>query len=102
MVKKNKSQRKTIQYLWNKGIRDAKELHKRTSIALSTIYDNISQLKKMGSTKCTHNNRHPQKMTSKGLKALKRFIHQDSSLSTRTLTIKLSKIGVEVSHMTIK
>jgi transposase len=70
-------------------------------VALSTIYDNIRRLETTGSTKCLHNNRQSQKITNKISSALKRYINKDSSLSTRTLAIKLSKIGAELSYRTV-
>jgi len=42
------TQRQILLHLWNKGIRDASELHSRTRIPLSTIYYNINKLEKNG------------------------------------------------------
>ena len=41
---KKELQRKTLLYLWNEGVCNARELHAHTSIPLSTIYDNIKNL----------------------------------------------------------
>ncbi|CAG8800555.1 23145_t:CDS:2, partial [Racocetra persica] len=70
------SQRKTLVYLWNKGVHSAKELYARTGIPRSTIYNNIKRLKKQ--------------------------IKKDSSISTRTLAAYLSSIGNDISYRTIE
>jgi len=40
-VSKQEIQRQALLQLWNNGIRNAKEIHARTDIPLTTIYDNI-------------------------------------------------------------
>ena len=40
---KKELQRKTLLYLWNEGVCNARELHAHTRIPLSTIYDNIKK-----------------------------------------------------------
>lgn len=45
-----KQQREAILCLWNKGVRNASEIHRRTSIGLSTIYYNLKKLEKKGDT----------------------------------------------------
>ena len=37
---------KTIQLLWDKGIRSAREICKRTGLPRSTVYYNLAKLKK--------------------------------------------------------
>ena len=37
---------KAVQQLWDRGIQTAKEIQKRTGIPRSTVYYNISKLKK--------------------------------------------------------
>ena len=59
---KKEFQRKTLLYLWNDGVRNARELHARTNIPLSTIYDNIKKLKKTGTTKHAGGNGRPRKI----------------------------------------
>ena len=98
---KKESQRQTIEFLWNKGIRNAKDIRKRTDISFSTIYDNIRRLKETGTTKRAHTDRQSRKITTKASRFLKHHIRQDPTISTRTLSIKLCKIGVEVSHTTV-
>ena len=41
-------QREVILYLWDEGIRDAKEIHHHTNIGLSTIYYNLKKLETKG------------------------------------------------------
>lgn len=83
------------------GIRDAKEIHARTIIPLTTIYDNIRKLKKTGTIKHAGGNGRPKKITARASRALGQFVRRDSSLSTRTLANKLSQMSVHVSHVTI-
>ena len=40
---KQETQRQCILHLWNQGIRNGQEIHRRTNIPLSTIYDNIKK-----------------------------------------------------------
>ncbi|GES83354.1 hypothetical protein RCL_jg16059.t1 [Rhizophagus clarus] len=65
--------RQAIQQLWNQGIQDAMEIHNRTNIPLSTIYDNLKKLKNSGTVQ-----------------------HIEGTLST-----KLSSTGIDVSYRTI-
>jgi len=101
MTARKESQRQVIEFYWNKGIRSAKEICKRTGIASSTVYDNIKKLKKTGTTKRLSGNVQPRKMSNSALHHLRKYIHQDSSLSTRTVATKLSQTGVDVSHSTV-
>lgn len=98
---KQERQRKTILHLWNEGVRNGCEIHARTNIPLSTIYDNIKKLKNNQTVDHAGGNGRPKKITGGASKALGQYIRRNSSISTRTLTKKLSQIGVEVSHMTI-
>ena len=94
---KQETQRQSILHLWNNGIRDAKEIHARTIIPLTTIYDNIRKLKKTGTIKHAGGNGRPKKITA----GTWTICAQGSSLSTRTLANKLSQMSVHVSHVTI-
>jgi len=40
---KQETQRLFILHLWNDGIRNGQEIHRRTNIPLPTIYDNIKK-----------------------------------------------------------
>lgn len=101
MASKQELQRKTILHLWNEGVRDAKEIHKRTNIPPSTIYNNLKKLKKLGTIRHAGGNGRPRKITANASKALGQYVRRDSSISTRTLATKLSNIGVEVSYRTV-
>ena len=46
MTSAKETQRQTILHLWNQGITNDQEIHRRTSIPLATIYKNIKKLKK--------------------------------------------------------
>ena len=79
---KKEFQCKTLLYLWNDGVRNARELHARTNIPLSTIYDNIKKLKKTGTTNHAGGNGHPRKIIRNASKVLGQSIQRDTSLST--------------------
>ena len=83
------------------GIRNAKEIHGITKIALSTIYENINKLKKNNTNEHAGSKGRPKKIMAGASKALGQYIQRDSSISTRTLASKLLKINVEVSHQMI-
>ncbi|GBB92182.1 hypothetical protein RclHR1_01980007 [Rhizophagus clarus] len=101
MVSKQETQRQTILHLWNNGVRQGTQIHKITNIPLSTIYDNIKKLKKNGEVGQKRGSGRPKKITGKFSRNLLRDVRKDTSVSTRTLTKKLCKNGLEVSHMTI-
>jgi transposase len=98
---KYEAQRITLLQLWNNGTHNAKEIHAQTGIPLSTIYDNIKKLKETGSVEHAKGAGRPRKITAHASRALGQYVRRDTSLSTRTLATKLSKIDVEVSHVTV-
>jgi len=51
MTARKETQRKVIEFHWNRGTRSAKEICKRTGLASSTVYDNIKKSKNTGTTK---------------------------------------------------
>src|SRR5205823_4060007 len=91
-----KSQREAILLLWNQGIRTANEIHARTSIPPSTIYDNIDKLKKTGTVDHARGNGRPRKITPSATRAIGQYIRNDSSISTRAIATKLETKDVEV------
>jgi transposase len=101
LTSRQEQQRQSILHLWNTGIRKAKEIHARTNIPLTTIYDNIRKLKKTGTVDHARGNGRPKKITAKASRALGQYVRRDTSLSTRTLATKLSKLDVHVSHVTV-
>jgi len=92
---------KAIQQLWDRGIQTAKEIRKRTGIPRSTIYYNISKLKKNGSI--THRKRsgRPPKISSESSKMLVREVKKNPAISSKALATKLLKKEVQVSHVTV-
>ena len=95
------TQRQTLLHLWNEGVRNAKEIHRRTNIPLSTIYDNLKKLKNSGTIQRVGGSGRLRKVTPNASRALGQYIRRDSSISTRTLATKLSNTGVEVSYRTV-
>lgn len=96
-----KGQREALLYLWNEGVRNAKELHTRTNISLSTIYENIKKLEETGTTEHRGGNGRPRKITQSASRAIGQYIRHDPFISTRTITMKLEKKGIKVSHVTV-
>lgn len=95
------TQYQTLLHLWNEGERNVKELHKITKIPTRTIYRNIKKLEESGTLEHAGGNGRPKKITADASRALGQYIRRDSSISTRTLAIKLSEIGVEASYRTV-
>ncbi|CAG8822325.1 20011_t:CDS:1 [Dentiscutata erythropus] len=92
---------KTIQQLWDRGIQTAKEIQKRTGIPRSTVYYNISKLKKTGSISHRNHSCHLRKISSRSFKFLVKQIKTEPSISAKALTTKLLIKEVQVSHVTV-
>ena len=85
----------------DKGISKGTEIHKITDIPLSTIYDNLKKLKENNTVSRKKGSGRPKKITGKFSKNLGQYVRRDTSVSTRTLTKKLLRNGLEVSHVTV-
>ena len=96
-----KRQRESLLHLWDNGIRNAKELHTRTKAPLSTIYDLITKIKKNKPLEHAGGNGRPGKITKEAAIALGQYIRRDPTISTRTLSARLLKKGINVSYRTI-
>jgi transposase len=96
-----KRQRESLLHLWNIGIRNAKELHTRTKVPLSTIYHNIAKFKKTRSAEHLKGKGRPGKINREAALLLGQYIRRDPTISTRSLAIKLLKKGINVSYRTI-
>jgi transposase len=101
MITEHETNRQAIQQLWNQGIQDAMEIHNRTNIPLSTIYDNLKKLKNSGTVQRIEGSGRPKKITANASRALGQYIRQDFYISTRALSTKLSSTGIDVSYRTI-
>ena len=55
----------SILYFWNKGIRSAPAIHRKTNIPLRTIYYNINKLKETNSLKHRGGNGRPRVLGNK-------------------------------------
>lgn len=100
-VERKNHQRKILLQLWDDGVCDAKKMYALTKFPLSTIYENLKKLKKVGSNEHSGGNGRPKKIDGASSRALGQYIRRDNSLSTRNLAVKLLERGVEVSHQTI-
>ena len=87
------AQVQSIQHLWEKGIRDAAEIQRRTDIPRSTIYYNLAKLESTGSTAHKNRSGRPKKIAPEGSKALGQYIRRNPAISSRTLANKLSLKG---------
>jgi transposase len=101
MTSRQETNRQTILQFWNRGIRNAREIHMQTGIALTTVYDNLTKLREAGTIQRIEGSGRPRKITADASRALAQFIRRDSSISTRTLSTKLSLTGLDVSRKTI-
>jgi len=101
MTSRQETNRQTILQFWNRGIQNAREIHIQTGIALTTVYDNLTKLRESGSIQRIEGSGRPKKITADASRALAQFICRDSSISTRTLSTKLSLTGLNVSRKTI-
>ena len=101
MITEHEVNRQAIQQLWNQGIWNAMEIHNRTNIPLSTIYDNLKKLKNSGTIQRIEGSGRPKKITANASRALGQYIRQDFYISTRALSTKLSSTGIDVSYRTI-
>ncbi|GBB94439.1 hypothetical protein RclHR1_23570001 [Rhizophagus clarus] len=101
MITEHEANRQAIQQLWNQGIQDAMEIHNRTNIPLSTIYDNPKKLKNSGTVQRIEGSGRPKKITANASRALGQYIRQDFYIFTRALSTKLSSTGIDVSYRTI-
>src|SRR6185312_3765691 len=101
MTTRLETNRQAIQQLWDQGIRDAKEIQKRTGISISTVYDNIRKLKQSGTVQRIEGSGHPRKIEANASRALAQYVQRDSSISTRTLATRLYSSGVDISYRTV-
>lgn len=92
---------KAIQQLWDKGIRSANEIRKRTNLPRSTIYYNISKLKNNGSVAHRKRSGRPTKISSGITKVLIQKVKRNPAISTRSLAVNLLQKEVQVSHQTV-
>lgn len=101
MKNNTNAQAQSIQHLWNIGIREAAEIHRRTDIPKSTIYYNLTKLKKTGNNAHQKRSGRPKKISSENSKAVGQYIRRNSAISSRKLASKLSLKGVNVSYSTV-
>lgn len=99
---KQEAQRQTILHLWRQNVRKASEIQLRTGIPIATIYRNLKKLENKGEIKYKKGNGRPRKIVGDISKALGQYLRRDSSLSSKTLAIKLAEKGISVSPTTIQ
>jgi len=101
MTSRQETNCQAILQLWNRGIRNAREIHNRISIFLTTVYDNLTKLRQSGTNQHIEGNGQSKKIDANTSRALVQFVCQDSSVSTRSLSTRLSLIGLDVSYRTV-
>jgi transposase len=95
-------QRQAICLLWDKGIRSAREIKRRTDIGLSTIYYNLKKLKETGGVAQKKGAGRPKKITSSVTRAISQFIRRTPTISVGKLVRRLEDKGVRVGRETVR
>ena len=93
--------RQTILQFWNRGIRNAAEIHLKTSIPLKTIYRNLKKIKDTGDVKRKSGSGRIKKITPNTSIAIGQYVRRQSTLSAGSIAKKLKDNGVEVSRSTV-
>ena len=101
MTSRQETNHQAILQLWNRGIRNAREIHNRTGISLTTVYDNLTKLRQSEMNQRIKGSGQPKKINTNALRALAQFVCWDSSVSTRSLSTRLSLTGLDVSYRTV-
>src|SRR6266540_1938804 len=89
--------------LWHVGVRDAKTLHKQTSVPLSTIYDYLKKLKMGYSLDPLPRSGRPKKLTSKKCRHLGQLVSQNKYSTCPELVNNLKQLhpNLNVSLRTV-
>jgi len=90
--------RKIILSFWNRGKRSAKEIHAATKIPLPTIYYNLQKLRKTGNVEQSKGAGRPGVVTKEISQKIRRYIEENSFISTRSL---VAKLGGAISQSTL-
>ena len=101
MISRQETNHQAILQLWNRGIRNAREIHNRTGISLTTVYDNLTKLRQFRTNQRIEGSSRLKKIDANVSKALAQFVCRDSSVSTRSLLTRLSSTGLDVSYRTV-
>jgi transposase len=96
-----KQQREAILCLWNKGVRNASEIQRRTSIGLSTIYYNLKKLEETGDVTRKPTSGRPKKINNTAANVIGQQIRRNPIVSTNDLTLTLLEKGITVSRHTV-
>src|SRR6266498_5886739 len=89
--------------LWHVGVRNAKTLHKQTSVPLSTIYDYLKKLKMGYSLNPLPRSGRPKKLTPKKRRHLGQLISQNKYLTCSEFKNTLNQLhpNLNVSSRTV-
>ena len=101
MTSRQETNCQAILQLWNRDIQNARKIHQRTGISLTTVYDNLTKLRQSRTNQRAEGSGQPKKIDANASRALAQFVRRDSSISTRTLSTKLSSTGLDVSYRTV-
>jgi len=101
MVTYQDTQAKSILHWWNKGIRSARGIQQKTGLPRSTVYYNISKIRKYGDVVHLKRSGRPLKINSLNSIALGQYIRRNPSISSRSLAKRLKKKGTDVVHGTV-
>ena len=81
----------SIVHYWNKGIRSAPRIHRKTNIPLRTIYYNINKLKQTNSLKHRGENGRPSVLGGTIKKAIGQCIRRNNEIMLNEIKENLSK-----------
>src|SRR6266542_1873511 len=98
-----KQRRTAVTSLWHADVRDAKTLHKQTSVPLSTIYDYLKKLKMGYSLDPLPTSGRPKKLTPKKRHHLDQLVSQNKYSTCSELENNLKQLhpNLNVSSRTV-
>ena len=77
------------------------ELIRLTKLPISTVRYNVEKLKKTGTLEHKGGNGRPKKITANIAKTVGQYVRRDTSVSLRSLAIKLDNNSIDVAYRTI-
>jgi transposase len=82
----------SILYYWNKGIRSARVIHRKTNIPRSTIYYNINKLKQTNSLKHQGGNGRTRVPSGIEKKAIGQYMRRNNEITLNEIKENLSRM----------
>ncbi|KAG9284469.1 hypothetical protein G9A89_014073 [Geosiphon pyriformis] len=95
---KQETQRQTVLYFWNEGIRDSTEIKQRTNIPRSTIYNILKKLEKTGMVEHAGGNGRPRKIKDAS-RTLGQYLHLPLATPMLTNLHKENRVKWAQEHL---